>query len=215
MNETVTLNDFIIKHCNESMDIALSAERHPLWKRSCPEMSDIDFANFGLLRCISLVDSGLHFLQTAKEINEESIAHSTYFNSIKSSRRMSMVEALEKQSYAIHCETLALQGIDYLKQFPELDEYTVEAADGHFIDHACHTKRNANGKVYSAGFIYSMNLRNGLLKALCCVTNGTKRNHEIPILRNHIEKLNKEKSQPEKCLYVMLGGIIRSRIRIT
>jgi len=35
----------------------------------------------------------------------------------------------------------------------ELDEYTVEAADGHFIDHACHTPKGANGKVYAAGFI--------------------------------------------------------------
>jgi hypothetical protein len=29
----------------------------------------------------------------------------------------------------------------YIKQFPELKQYTVEAADGHFIDHACHTKK--------------------------------------------------------------------------
>ena len=92
--------------------------------------------------------------------------------------------------------------IDYLKQFPELDQYTVEAADGHFIDHACHTEKGANGKVYAAGFIYAMNLRNGLLKPLCCVTNGTKRNQEIPALRNYIEKQNKKTNKSEKCLYV-------------
>ena len=37
MDESQTLNDFIFDHCNKSMDNALSAERHPLWKRSCPE----------------------------------------------------------------------------------------------------------------------------------------------------------------------------------
>ena len=47
-----------------------------------------------------------------------------------------MLEAIEYQSYKIHCEQLASLGIDTLKSFPELDEYTVEAADGHFIDHA-------------------------------------------------------------------------------
>ncbi len=57
-------------------------------------------------------------------------------------------------------------------------------------------------KVYAAGFIYAMNLRNGLLKALCCVTNGTKRNHEIPALRNHIETQNKKHTQQGKHLTV-------------
>jgi hypothetical protein len=47
-----------------------------------------------------------------------------------------------------------------------------------------------------------MNLRNGLLNPLCCITNGTKRHHEIPVLRNHIEKQNKEANEPKKCLYV-------------
>jgi hypothetical protein len=202
MNENITLNEHIIEHCNESMERALSEERYPLWKRSCPELNDIDFTRLGLLRCISSVDSGRHFLQTTEEVHGELCPHSTYFKSLKSPRRTSMLEALEKQSYMLHCENMALQEIDYLKQFPELDEYTVEAADGHFIDHACHTEKGANGKVYAAGFIYAMNLRNGLLRPLCCVTNGTKRNHEIPVLRNHIEKQNSGNNKLEKCLYV-------------
>lgn len=201
MTENITLNDHIIAHCNESMAIAQSAERHPAWIRSCPEMNDIDFVHFGLLRCIAAVDSGRHFLQTTEDVHDEHLPLSTYFNSLKSPRRTNMLEAVEKQSYALHCESLASQGVDYLKQFPELDQYTVEAADGHFISRACHTKKGSNGKAYAAGFIYSMNLKNGLLKPLCCVTNGTKRNQEIPALRNYIEKQN-EINQPEKCLYV-------------
>ena len=202
MTENITLNNHIIAHCNESIEIALSAERHPLWARSCPEMSDIDFTYFGLLRCIDNVDSGRHFLQKTDDIHDEQIPLSTYFNSLKSLRRTRMLEALEKQSYLLHCNTLASHGIDYLHLFPELDQYTVEAADGHFIDHACHTEKGANGHVYSAGFIYSINLRNGVLKPLCCVTNGTTRNQEIPALRNYIEKQNSETNKPEKCLYV-------------
>jgi len=202
MNENRTLIDYIIEHCNESMEMALSAERYPLWKRSCPEMSDIDFVRYGLLRCIGAVDSGSHFLQTTEDLHGELLPLSTYFNSLKSPRRTSMLEALEKQSYTLHSTVLESQKIDYLRQFHELDQYTVEAADGHFIDHACHTDKGANGKVYSAGFIYSMNLRNGLLRPLCCVTNGTKRNHEIPALRHHIEKQNNEVRTSEKCLYV-------------
>ncbi|WP_221895387.1 hypothetical protein [Bathymodiolus japonicus methanotrophic gill symbiont] len=86
-------------------------------------------------------DSGRHFLQTSEQIYGQLLPHSTYFKSLKSHRRTSMLEAFEQQSYHLHAETLLSQGIDYLKAFPELDEYTIEAADGHFIDHACLTEK--------------------------------------------------------------------------
>jgi hypothetical protein len=202
MPENLTLRECITQHANDSMARALSSERYPLWKRNCPDLSDVDFVNFGLLRCISAVDSGRHFLQTADELYGEPCPVSTYFNALKSARRRGMLEAIEQQSYKIHCETLQSQGIDYLKTFSELGEYTVEAADGHFIEHACHTKKGSNGKVYAAGFIYALNLRYGLLRPLCLVTNGTIRHHEIPALRAQLEKQNKEKNPLKKHLYV-------------
>ncbi|GFO74244.1 transposase, IS4 family [Bathymodiolus platifrons methanotrophic gill symbiont] len=202
MLKDLPLFEHIHQHCNESMERALLAERHPLWARSCPELKDIDFIRLGLLRCISVVDSGRHFLQTNEQIYGQLLPHSTYFKSLKSHRRTSMLEAFEQQSYHLHAETLLSQGIDYLKAFPELDEYTIEAADGHFIDHACHTEKNSKGKVYAAGGIYALNLRSGLLRFLCLVTNGTQRHQEIPVLRDHIEKQNKGNNSSQKHLYV-------------
>ena len=203
MLKDLTLSEHIHHHYNESMELALLTERHPLWARTCPELNDIDFIRLGLLRCISAVDSGRHFLQTNEGIYGQSLPHSTYFKSLKSHRRTSMLEAFERQSYQLHSERLLSQGIDYLKAFPELDEYTVEAADGHFIDHASHTEKNGNGNVYAAGGIYALNLRNGLLRFLCLVTNGTQRHQEIPMLRDHVEKQNKENhtSQKHLCVY--------------
>ncbi|GFO71207.1 transposase, IS4 family [Bathymodiolus japonicus methanotrophic gill symbiont] len=202
MLKDLPLSEHIHQHCNESMERALLAERHPLWARSCPELKDIDFIRLGLLRCISVVDSGRHFLQTNEQIYGQLLPHSTYFKSLKSHRRTSMLEAFEQQSYHLHAETLLSQGIDYLKAFPELDEYTIEAADGHFIDHACHTEKNSKGKVYAAEGIYALNLRSGLLRFLCLVTNGTQRHQEIPVLRDHIEKQNKGNNSSQKHLYV-------------
>ncbi|MFT5635965.1 MAG: hypothetical protein ACI89T_001420, partial [Cognaticolwellia sp.] len=205
MNKIISLNEHIITQCNESMQKALSAERHPSWTRTCPQMSDIDFTRCGLMRCISTVNSGRHFLQTADNVHGEQLPLSTYFNSLnslKSPRRRKMLEALEEQSYQRHTNTLDECEIDYLKQFPELKQYTVEAADGHFIDHACNTKKGQNGKVYAAGFIYAMNLTNGLLKPLCCVTNGTKINHETPTLHNHIDTQKNTKNTQRKHLYI-------------
>jgi hypothetical protein len=40
-----------------------------------------------------------------------------------------MLEAVEQQSYDLYRETLSTHGIDYLKSFPELNDYTVLAAD--------------------------------------------------------------------------------------
>ena len=78
-----------------------------------------------------------------------------------------MLKALEKQSYKQQCKTLAALGVDYLDQFPDLDDYQVTAADGHFIQHACHTEKKDKGKVFAAGSIYALNLRYGLLSPVC------------------------------------------------
>ncbi|WP_221895240.1 hypothetical protein [Bathymodiolus japonicus methanotrophic gill symbiont] len=77
MLKDLPLSEHIHQHCNESMERALLAERHPLWARSCPELKDIDFIRLGLLRCISVVDSGRHFLQTNEQIYGQLLPHST------------------------------------------------------------------------------------------------------------------------------------------
>jgi len=202
MNELMTIEEYITDHCNTSREKAIAAERFPLWKRSCDAIDDVTFSRHGLLRCIGSAHSGRHYLQVTEEIHDETIYHSSYFNALKSSRRMSMVKAIEKQSYLLQSEALSLLGVDYLKQFPELDEYRVEAADGHFIQHACHTKKNSKDKVFAAGFIHALNLRNGLLRPLCVVTNGTERHQEIPALRTYIEQHHGEKAHWQKHLYV-------------
>jgi len=202
MNEQMTIEDYITEHCRVSMEKAIAAEQFPLWKRSCDTIDDVAFSRHGLLRCISAVQSGRHYLQVTDEIYDEAICHSSYFNALKSPRRMRMVKAIEKQSYSLQSEILSSLGINYLKQFPELDEYRVEAADGHFIQHACHTKKNSKGKVFAAGFIHALNLRNGLLRPLCVVTNGTERHQEIPALRTYIEQRHGAKGTWHKHLYV-------------
>jgi hypothetical protein len=202
MNKMMTIEEYITDHCNVSMEKAIAAERFPLWKRSCDTLDDVTFSRHGLLRCISSVQSGRHYLQVTDEIYDETICHSSYFNALKSPRRMNMVKAIEKQSYSLQSEILSSLGINYLKQFPELDEYRVEAADGHFIQHACHTEKNSKGKVFAAGFIHALNLRNGLLRPLCVVTNGTDRHQEIPALRTYIEQRHDRKDTWQKHLYV-------------
>ena len=202
MKKTANITDFIKKHISKSMSKALASERLPLWKRKCIEQPDAEFVLHGILRCFSAVKSGRHYLQCTDEIQDNALAHSSYFNSLKSWRRRDMMEALEKQSYKLFCDLLSDLGIDYLSQFPELDDYQIEAVDGHFIKHACHTQKNKKGKVFAAGAIYGLNLRNGLLRGLYHITNGTIRHHELPRFRDMINaenKKNRGKKKQKKC----------------
>jgi hypothetical protein len=96
MPESLTLRKHITQHASDCMTRALSSERYPLYKRDCPELKDVGFIEFGLLRCISMVDSSHHFLQIADELYAEQRPLSTYFNSLKSSRRTSMLEPIEQ-----------------------------------------------------------------------------------------------------------------------
>jgi len=67
MKQNISLMDYIVEHCSKSMNRAVSAERFPLWKRSCPEFSDLDFTYLGLLRCIIpliVVDIFYRYLRT-------------------------------------------------------------------------------------------------------------------------------------------------------
>ncbi len=88
MLKDLTLSEHILQHCNESMERALLAERHPLWPRSCPELNDIDFIQLGMCAIsVQWIDSGRHFLQTNEGIYGQLLPHSTYFKSLKSPRR--------------------------------------------------------------------------------------------------------------------------------
>jgi len=188
MDKDLSIPDFIRQHCSDSMENALTAVRYTTWERNCPELSDTDFIYLGLLRCMTPVDSGRHFIQNTKQLHDIPCPHSTYFGAFHSRRRRDMLEAVSTESYKLLCTEASIHGIDYLNHFSELDGYDVEAADGHFVTHACHTPQNAKGRVFAAGFIYAMNLRNGFLNPICKVTNGTKKSHEIPCLKKWIEE---------------------------
>ncbi len=202
MSQNITMQDYLEQHCTESMNNALAAVRYTTWERKCPDFSDIEFVSKGLLRCITPVDSGRHFIQNIQEQYNSKFPHSTYFTALHSLRRRDILKAVASESYRIVCNLAEESKIDYLNHFSELDDYDIEAADGHFITHACHTPKNKKGKVFASGFIYAMNLRNGFLNPICKVTNGTNRTHEIPCFRNWVENENTKKMTGRKKLYI-------------
>jgi len=202
----ITTTNYIESHSIQSMQSALNATQYTTWERKCHEVSDLDFSNSGIYRCILFDDSGRHHLQTLEELDQR-MTHSNYYACLKSSRRTDMLKAVAEESYKIHSQEMKDLGVNYLEQFSEFDDYVVEAADGHFTDHACHTKPSKNGITYSAGFIYALDLRLGLLRPLCVVTDGSKRSSEIPAFKKEIEKSMKDNTASKK-LYVYDKAII-------
>jgi hypothetical protein len=202
MDQDINMHEYIEQHCIESMNNALAAFKYTTWERKCPNFSDVEFVSKGLLRCITPVDSGRHFIQNIQEQFNSNFPHSTYFTALHSSRRRDMLKAVALESYKIVCNLADELEINYLNHFSELDDYEIEAADGHFVKHACHTPKNPKGRVFAAGFIYAMNLRNGFLNPICKVTNGTKRSHEIPCFRSWVENEYSKKKTGLKKLYI-------------
>jgi len=203
----IMTKDHIRQHCAQSIQSALNATQYTTWERNCTGVTDLDFVNSGISRCITIADSGRHFLQTSEELGEK-ITHSNYYVNLKSRRRTDMLKAVEEVSYRINCNKLQKLGIDYLEQFNELKGYTVEAADGHFMDHACHTQPSINGVTYAAGFIYALNLRLGLLRPYYVITDGSKRSSEIRAFKKRVEQLNQGEEVGLKRLYVYDKAII-------
>ncbi|TXK97081.1 hypothetical protein BMR07_16370 [Methylococcaceae bacterium CS1] len=50
--------------------------------------------------------------------------------------------------------------------------------------------------------LYTLNLRDGLLRPVSLITNGTRRHQEIPVLRDQLNRQNKIKNSAQKCLYI-------------
>ena len=76
MQSHAILSDHIAEHCHQAINNARAAEHHPLWLRSCPELTDIDFIRLGLLLCISTVDSGRQYLLSLRPQHAQTQAFS-------------------------------------------------------------------------------------------------------------------------------------------
>jgi len=179
-------------------------------ERSC-KFTDRDFVQLGCQRVLGSFQSGRDFLQHQHEVEQAKIARSTFFKALQSSRRLQVCEDVSRGILKVLNEQMDTLEVDYLKQFSALNEYEVYAGDGHFIEHACHTKlidskkeQRRTGKLpklHAAGLIYMQNLRNGLLSLFAPVSDGTRKNHEMPIFRNHYEKFKAQTNK--RVIYVL------------
>jgi hypothetical protein len=144
--------------------------------RACPDFSDDDYLQSGLLRVLESSTSGRAFLQEHGARLNNSPSQANYFATLHSQRRSAVVgdvnDALRVRANQVLPDRLA--GI------AELAAYEVFAVDGHWHKAATHDPRH-NGVKMSVGHFYSLNLRTHTLRQLA-VGEGAHE-HDLSVLK--------------------------------
>lgn len=158
--------------------------------RQCPDFSDKDFLLTSLLRVLDPQESGRDFLQSLSDIHQYELQRSQFFDTLKSKRRLRFLEEICIRLKDACQEQLALH--DPFAQMPELAGREIYAGDGHYIEHAVHDARQAlykNTPYVAIGHFFSLNLRTHWMEYLDLAGKGTKKQHDMSVLKRVSEKL--------------------------
>jgi Transposase DDE domain len=165
--------------------------------RSCTQLSDSDWIVMGIHRVLHENKSGRAFLQQHAFRFDSDPSLSLYFESLKSSRRLSLVEELNIQI----CKHAKSELPDPLAQFSDLNNFDVYAGDGHWHAAAAHDLRNDKGSKYATGNFVAHNLRHHTVTHLA-VGQGEKE-HDMHVLKRlEIDRLRQGAPKHRKVLYV-------------
>jgi hypothetical protein len=146
-------------------------------------LDDFRFLRLGVCRVLSQSASGRDFIQQAREIFQEDLARSSFFDSLHSDRRRNMLGQLNAQLVRRSSKGLD----DLLSGFPELRDVPVFAVDGHHIEHAVHSPSDPKGEKVSASNLYMLCLHTGLFWNFGAVQGDGRHGHEMPVFRKHLD----------------------------
>lgn len=110
-----------------------------VFSRKCAELTDDEFIQLGIRRVLGDDKSGRAFLQRIKMEKISDIELSHFFKSLKSTRR---VNHLKKVFNLLTTgANKKLMESDRLKEYRELDKFEIFAADGSYVEWACHDEK--------------------------------------------------------------------------
>lgn len=160
------------------------------------DFEDADFLRLGVLRTLSQCKSGRDFIQQQRELYDTLVTRSALFGSLHSPRRLELLREVDSQLYARGSQKL--QSEDLLQLFPELAQRAVWAADGHKIEHACHARRDDQGRLVAVNSLYLLCLHSGLLCPLGPVQGNGIYRHELPVFRRAAARWIQRQGQRRK-----------------
>lgn len=176
------------------LERALS-EVHGRFKRDCQAVDDLDFLIMGVRRVLGACHaSGREFIQS-EQMSGREVARSTYFENLASERRRLLAESAEEALRASLSNFLRQAGVNHLGLFPELEGRPVFAADGHYIEHACHASRDEAGRQVAFGNIHATDLTTGLMFPVRAILAGHSMHpNEWALLKKSERKLRRKMS---------------------
>lgn len=151
------------------------------FQRKCPGYTDKDYLVGGIRRVLAQVRSGRDWVQAAREKMQFGVTVTTFFQSLRSNRRLSLLEEVA-QDVAAQVDGQCDKALDPLSSHEELDGFHVHASDGHYEQAPSHAPR-VQGKVYAQGFFYSLNLRSHSLSLLDIARPEKKKEHDMRALK--------------------------------
>jgi len=185
-------------------------------RRNCPALDDSLWLEAGVRRCLGIFQSGRDFLQQLADQHDTRVLISTFFESLKSKRRLLLVDEILGQVRSRMRRELP----DPFACHPCLDDFDIHAGDGHFIAAASHDKakpgtchsskpgpsattRIASTK-YATGHLYTLDLRSHGMNHLTVADQiERKKEHEMRALkRQTADTLRQGAAKGRKVLYI-------------
>jgi hypothetical protein len=151
----------------------------------CTSISDIHFAQLGVLRVLSGSLTGQEFLQHHADQNVADIDPSHFFKALRSGRRLSNISSIND----LLSEVMTSVVPDPYAQFPELDCWDLYAVDGHYHKAACFDPKNSGSpeapSATATGHFFRMNLRTHHMSCLdrMAPESGKKKIHDITVIK--------------------------------
>lgn len=164
--------------------------------RACPNFPDQAWIHLGLQRVLHELPSGRAFLQQHAFNLPHCPPRANYFESMKSSRRLGLVNELNQQV----CQRVAATLGDDLGAYPDLADFDLYAGDGHWHAAAAHDAP-IDGAKYAVGHFYALDLRRHSLRHLA--VGGGKKEHDMHVLKRlDAQALRQNAPKARKVLYV-------------
>ncbi|MFT4692868.1 MAG: hypothetical protein ACI9OD_005108 [Limisphaerales bacterium] len=148
-------------------------------------MTDLDYLEMGVPRCVSESKTGRDFLQRHGDQGRKCIHVGHHFKALQSNRRLENISSINPLLAPVMTECCE----DPFASIPELDGFAIIAGDGHYHAGAVHDpkiKSSAGSmRKLAVGHFFLLDLRNHHLRHLrLAETGGTRKaEHDMRVLK--------------------------------
>lgn len=154
-------------------------------KYNCTTITDLDFIEMGVLRCLTESETGRDFVQRQGDHDRVDVEMNHFFKALKSKRRIANLESINSLVKPIVSERID----DPFASISDLDGFALYAGDGHFHAGAVHDERRPTEKggdrKPATGHFFMTNLRTHYMSHLGTsdLTDGRKGEHDMHLIK--------------------------------